>query len=427
MRRVLGLTLFLSLACSSGTDSQRAASPGDQPEAGASAATTSPAVAPTKDGDDGLIDGAAYFNGGRELDAEGNADLNHAAVLFNRQPEGEWACSQSERCDVVIELSEPWDLEKLVVVAGDDPLTAPKKLAVEVGPTATGPWTEVAAVTVASGKTPQSFPLTAKAARFAHLVFREWSPGEYVVLDDVQLRGRRSTSWSFDWNGTWHDESNNFIELHQQGDRVTGCYGDNSRIEGVVDGSIFTGTIEVDDNTPRTKGRFIVAMTPDHGLRGVWSESTDPLAPMVNRHDARWHGEPVAMHCDEPSEQQPDALETAFAKDGRVVLYGVLFDFDKDTLKPESDAVLQALAKAILAHPDQTFRIEGHTDNKGGDAYNLDLSASRAKAVETWLVAHGCADDHLETHGFGASSPILPNDTAAGRTQNRRVEVAIVQ
>jgi outer membrane protein OmpA-like peptidoglycan-associated protein len=105
-------------------------------------------------------------------------------------------------------------------------------------------------------------------------------------------------------------------------------------------------------------------------------------------------------------------------------IYGVLFDFNKSTLQPASDPVLQQILDLLKKNPTQKIEVQGHTDNVGGDAYNQTLSEARAKAIVTWLTQHGIAADRLTAKGFGKTRPIADNATDAGRAKNRRVEIA---
>src|ERR1039457_6974206 len=107
-----------------------------------------------------------------------------------------------------------------------------------------------------------------------------------------------------------------------------------------------------------------------------------------------------------------------------VAIYGVLFDFNKSTLQPASDPVLQQILDLLKKNPTQKIEVQGHTDNVGGDAYNQTLSEARAKAIVTWLTQHGIAGDRLTAKGFGKTKPIADNATDAGRAKNRRVEIA---
>jgi outer membrane protein OmpA-like peptidoglycan-associated protein len=125
-----------------------------------------------------------------------------------------------------------------------------------------------------------------------------------------------------------------------------------------------------------------------------------------------------------PLESEPAALEERLKKDGRVDVYGIYFDFAKDTLRPESERVLDEIATVLNNNPTWKLQVDGHTDNFGGDSYNLDLSRRRSAAVKAALVErHRIASDRLTTDGLGAARPKATNDTLSGRAQNRRVEL----
>ena len=79
-----------------------------------------------------------------------------------------------------------------------------------------------------------------------------------------------------------------------------------------------------------------------------------------------------------PVEKPVPQLEEQLAKQKKAIIYGIYFDFDKDTIKPESEPVLKEIVKAMTDNPDWKLRVDGHTDNIGGDAHNLDLSQRRA-------------------------------------------------
>lgn len=107
-----------------------------------------------------------------------------------------------------------------------------------------------------------------------------------------------------------------------------------------------------------------------------------------------------------------------------VPLYGVMFDFNKATLRPESEPVLTRAAAALKASPSLAIEVQGHTDNVGTDSYNAQLSDARAKSVMQWLVAHGVPASQLTARGYGKSKPVADNGSDAGRAKNRRVELA---
>jgi OmpA-OmpF porin, OOP family len=117
-------------------------------------------------------------------------------------------------------------------------------------------------------------------------------------------------------------------------------------------------------------------------------------------------------------------MEQALTDAGHIALYGILFDFDKDVVKPESKPTLDEIAKLLGSKPDLKLKVVGHTDNQGKPEYNLDLSKRRAANVVAALVStYQIAPDRLTSDGAGMTQPIAPNDTEEGRAKNRRVEL----
>ncbi len=104
---------------------------------------------------------------------------------------------------------------------------------------------------------------------------------------------------------------------------------------------------------------------------------------------------------------------------------GLLFDFNSSALTSTTKENLNMLAQSLEEYPGTNVRIEGHTDSKGTEDYNLKLSVERAESVSTYLRSIGIDRSRLETYGYGESQPIETNETDAGRAQNRRVEVGI--
>ncbi len=119
-----------------------------------------------------------------------------------------------------------------------------------------------------------------------------------------------------------------------------------------------------------------------------------------------------------------EAIGRDLSEKGRVVLDGILFEFDKATLKAESKTALEAVAQYLKANPAKGFYVVGHTDAVGRFAYNQELSADRAKAVvEALTTRYGVAAGRLEAHGVGPLVPVFSNGSDAGRDRNRRVEL----
>lgn len=103
----------------------------------------------------------------------------------------------------------------------------------------------------------------------------------------------------------------------------------------------------------------------------------------------------------------------------------VTFDFNSAIVKPGLYSEVDKIATALLQYPETLSRVEGHTDSTGSEAYNMDLSIRRATAVQNLLVQRGVPRSRIEALGFGESNPIATNNSAAGRMQNRRVEIKI--
>jgi outer membrane protein OmpA-like peptidoglycan-associated protein len=112
------------------------------------------------------------------------------------------------------------------------------------------------------------------------------------------------------------------------------------------------------------------------------------------------------------------------ARNCHVALYGVLFDFNKATLKPESDSVLTRALAILEKDSAAKVEVQGHTDGVGGDAYNMTLSDARARSVVVWLTQHGVAAERMTAKGYGKTMPVADNDSDEGRAKNRRVEMA---
>lgn len=109
----------------------------------------------------------------------------------------------------------------------------------------------------------------------------------------------------------------------------------------------------------------------------------------------------------------------------RIVLRGVNFDFDSSELRPDAQPVLDHSAEILAGQSDIDVVVSGHTDAVGSEAYNEALSVRRAEAVYRYLINRGIAPERMRVEGFGERSPVADNATAAGRAQNRRVELQV--
>ena len=121
---------------------------------------------------------------------------------------------------------------------------------------------------------------------------------------------------------------------------------------------------------------------------------------------------------------QKKEVEQQLAQAGRADIYGIYFDFDKATPRPESAPVMKEIAQALKDNPNWKLEIEGHTDNVGGSSYNLNLSDERAQGImQSLITQYGIPADRLTAKGFGQTQPKATNDTVEGRALNRRVEL----
>ncbi|HEU5017573.1 MAG TPA: DUF4892 domain-containing protein [Pseudolabrys sp.] len=117
-------------------------------------------------------------------------------------------------------------------------------------------------------------------------------------------------------------------------------------------------------------------------------------------------------------------LQSEMATEGRVAVYGILFDFDKADIKSESKPQLDEIAALLKKNSNLEVLIVGHTDGKGALDYNQNLSEKRARAVVKALTSqYGIAAGRLTPVGVGMAAPVATNRTEAGRAKNRRVEI----
>jgi outer membrane protein OmpA-like peptidoglycan-associated protein len=125
-------------------------------------------------------------------------------------------------------------------------------------------------------------------------------------------------------------------------------------------------------------------------------------------------------------QRQIDVLQAKPTDRGLIVTLGdVLFDTGKASLKAGATSNLNKLVAFLNEYSDRTVLIEGYTDSVGSEDYNQGLSERRADSVKSYLAGQGIGSIRLSASGKGESDPVASNDSAAGRQQNRRVEVII--
>lgn len=143
---------------------------------------------------------------------------------------------------------------------------------------------------------------------------------------------------------------------------------------------------------------------------------------------------PVEKNMEKVFEQKQELIEDSsenryekMAPGETLIIENIYFDQGKAKLRSESFVELNKLLKALQHHPGWSIKIDGHTDNVGFAALNLELSYDRARSVYFYLVNNGIDKSRLRFEGFGSSNPIAKNDSEANRQKNRRVEVSLIE
>lgn len=252
------------------------------------------------------------------------------------------------------------------------------------------------------------------------LLSAEWMPS----FEDQRRRGsqaRQAESTPVP-STTAPGEDNLDRDLDGVADRLDACPGvlgvlsSDPRMNGCPPDTDGDGIHDVDDACPTTPG----LRTSNAATNGCPDSDRDKDG-ITNVDDA----------CpDEEGPRDPDPNRSgcpkAFVRGGEIkILDQVKFKTGSAEIQPgkDSEDVLQAVATLLRGHPEiAKVRIEGHTDDVGNAASNKKLSANRAAAVVSWLVAHGIDGARLTSAGFGSERPLDSNETEGGRRTNRRVE-----
>jgi outer membrane protein OmpA-like peptidoglycan-associated protein len=137
-------------------------------------------------------------------------------------------------------------------------------------------------------------------------------------------------------------------------------------------------------------------------------------------------GHQMDKQAEEIKKTVPDA-KVERVGEGIIVEFSskVLFGFDKSLISYDAKANLDKLVTVLNSYPDTNIELQGHTDSKGSESYNQNLSEERAGTVSGYLAGKGIASSRLTTKGFGETAPKYGNDTDDGRAENRRVEFLI--
>lgn len=175
------------------------------------------------------------------------------------------------------------------------------------------------------------------------------------------------------------------------------------------------------------------AREAEEARRRAEEAQTEALTMKQEAEKARQEAEAKALEAELAREEienlrrQMAELEAEQTERGLVLTLGdVLFETGKADLMPGAMRSIDKLARFLQENPEREVLVEGHTDSVGSDAYNLNLSQRRAESAATALMARGIGADRITTRGYGEAYPEASNATQAGRQQNRRVEIVIL-
>lgn len=237
----------------------------------------------------------------------------------------------------------------------------------------------------------------------------------------------------FDLRGSYHTASQTTVKV-DFGNGVRGDYASCSPVEAGLYGNGGTERKAVLDLSTRRFGTSVIrcrVMADGKYAKTYVNEIRTANHPNANLGRAR--AITISGFVAEPNEIMIGDIRVAaggrklydaLAASGRVATQGILFDTGSDRIRPESTPTLKEIGTMLTEHADLRLVIEGHTDNVGDPTANEALSAKRAAAVRQYLVdRHGVDGSRLTAKGLGASKPAVPNTTAEGRQQNRRVEL----
>ena len=352
-------------------------------------------------------------------------------ALLDDSPETGWACPEGKIAGnvFVLEMAAEATIERFEfdAKAVDEDGAGAKDVVVEVSNTSTSDgFTPVLQATLAAGRDRQTFDAAKRVpARWVRLTIRTNQGNEgWTELFGFRGYGERPPFAALPEgiSGTYATDYNDF-HVRQQGTALVGCYEyDFGVLDGAIEGRVMKITWrEHEDGSER--GPAVMVFSRDGvTFRGFWWHAGNEL----KLPNGEWNGTKKSAavgSCPHWSGSVSGELTKTLSSTGRARVYGILFDLDSATIRPESKQVLDEVAASLQAEPGWRLTIEGHTDSTGSAEHNRVLSQQRADAVKASLVAAGIDPARLATAGLGASQPVADNATELGRSQNRRVEL----
>lgn len=388
---------------------------------------TTPAVTPTTAAalpEDDLV----AFSSGALVVQEPEPESVNAASWLLRGPfdtEFGWGVGAATNQAIVIELPErslvkQVEFDTSMVTAG-----AAKDITVEMSDaSATAGFNKIADVALQERVDGQTFPASAQMpGRWIRLNVKNGYGPSGLGLNRFRARGTRLTTTPFPNVSGTYSTRNGAMHIKQEGASVIGCYELHAgTVEGGIEGRVLKLTWHEKVEEHSEGAAFLVFSNDAQRWAGLFSYKGED--PNTGRF---WTG---TKRGSDPGScpNWAGGIEERMAKDieefGRTRVYGINFDSDSDRIREESRPVLDHVAAMLKARPQWKITIEGHTDSTASGQHNQELSERRANAVRRYLENADVSADRLSAVGYGATRPVAANETALGRAQNRRVELA---
>lgn len=348
-------------------------------------------------------------------------------ALLDDSPASGWACAEGTTTGnvFVFELAAEATLERFEfdTASIDEEGAGAREVVVEVSAISPSQgFTPVLHASLAAKADRQSFPAGSRpSARWVRLTIRSnHGNPSWTELFSFRGFGARADAASMPPVSGTYETSYSTFHVRQQGTALAGCYEYN---EGLLTGAIEGRVMKLTWREGDSEGPAVMVFAPDgSSFRGFWWQAgNERKGP-----DGSWDGKKVSNTvggCPHWSGSVGGELQRSLAGSGRARVYGINFDLDSATIRPESRIVLDEVVALLAAQPSWKLAVEGHTDSTGTDARNLTLSQQRAAAVVAYLTGRGVDSSRLRSAGFGAALPVADNATELGRARNRRVEL----
>lgn len=358
-----------------------------------------------------------------------------------------WCSAQGKKAPFVfeIELVETYILtefefnnkvENLIGICAKD-------VVVEVSPTKISPVFKKVLSATLKERDISKFTIEPAEARLVRLIINSnYGNNEYTELAEFNAIGKTKIQdiQLININGEWNSNWDN-LTFRQNGTLVQGNYVYNKgviRYGGIQRNKVTYTWIE---DIVKRKGNTIMFMNEEgEELVGIWCYDNDwtnygfwilnrkaatPIKPVVVE-DVVQEFIPLEIKEIKTETNIVKEMEKELKTQKKIVVYGINFQFNSAEILPESYSVLRQIYEVLNNNAAMKIRIEGHTDNRGTDEYNMNLSLKRSESVKKFFTKLGIEENRILAEGKGESKPVADNETEMGRSLNRRVEIHLV-